>query len=80
MKATASSKRGMDFQNIIRFELRLYSLLSKLLVHFATVLTAIMGKMYKLPVRNHICLYKTLNHKRYLERQMHGLSRMSGSQ
>lgn len=79
LKATASSKRSVNFQNTINFELWLYSLLSKLVVHFTAVLTAIMRKIYKLPVRNHICLYKNFDHKHYLEQQVHVFSRTSRS-
>lgn len=78
-KATASSKRSMNFQNIIEFELWLYSLLSKLVVHFTAVLTAIIRKIYKLPVRNRIWLHKNLDHKHYLEQQIYASSRMSRS-
>lgn len=65
-KATASSKRSVNFPNIIELEPWLYSLLSKLVLHFTAVLTAIMRKIYKLPVRNHICLYKNFDHQHYL--------------
>lgn len=78
-KATASRKRSVNFQNIIEFELWLCSLLSKLVVHFTATLTAIIRRIYKLPVRNRICLYKNFDHKHYLEQRVHGFSRTSRS-
>lgn len=75
-KTTDSCKSSMNFQNVIKFELWLYSLLSKLAVHSTAVLTAIM--IYKLPVRNQICLRKNLDHKHYKEQQVHGFSGTSG--
>lgn len=79
LKATASRKRGANFQNVIEFELWLYSLLWKLVVHFTAVLTAIIRKIYKPPVRNRIALYKNFDHKHDLDQQVHDFSRTSRS-
>lgn len=77
-KATDSCKSSMNFQNVIKFELWLYSLLSKLAVHFTAVLTAIMSMIYLLPVRNQICFPKNLDHKHYKEQWVHSFSGTSG--
>lgn len=78
-EATASRNRSVNFQNVIEFELWLYSLLWKLVVHFTAVLTAIRREIYKLPVRNHITLHKNFDHKHFLDQQVRGFSRPSRS-
>lgn len=74
-KTTDSCKSCMNFQNVIKFELWLHSLLSKLAVHSTAVLTAIMSMIYKLPVRNQICLHKNLDHKHCKEHRVHSFFR-----